>query len=263
LGKKQSIFKEFRQLYFDKRYLYDHWKTKIMFISIFNIYYLALFNYSTIKGEVFTIGILFGCAEFLGILVGEPAIHHFPDQKAMIVSTFIVMVCSVILKVPGMDQMTIYVVFLLQIFFLGLAFSLAFVILTSRTNPKLLAVAFELNFSFGCGSTMLLPILAKSPEPTPTILFLVFGCITIFMLFKIGPRKQEVKESILDKIEHTILAMIDESQEDRSSFSGFKASNMSSVILDNKYIKNKLHSKWKKKESSANKRNEHQDSDSD
>ena len=137
LGKSQSIFKEFRQLYFDKRYSYNHWNTKIMFISVFNIYFLALFNYSSVKGDIFTIGILFGCAEFLGILFGEPVIHYLPDQKAMIGSTFLVMVCSVILKLPGLDQMTIYVVFLAQIFFIGLVFSLAFVILGTRTNPKL------------------------------------------------------------------------------------------------------------------------------
>lgn len=207
-----------------------------MFICIFNVYYLALFNYSTIQGDLFTIGILFGCAEFMGILFGEPAMHYFPDWLAMIFSVFVVMVCSTILKMPEMEQMTIYVVFLLQIFFIGLAFNAAFIILESRTNPKLLAVALELNFSCGTGSTMVLPILAKSPEPTPTILFLTFGLLTIIMLIKIGPKKHEkAQETIMDKIEHTVLNLIDESQQNGSSFAGFKA-NMSSVIVDNKYI---------------------------
>ena len=96
----------------------------------------------------------------------------------------------------------------------------------------------------------MLPVLAKLPEPIPTMLFLVFGTICIIMLIKIGPLKVEVQESILDKIEQTVLAMIDESHQEGSSFSGFKGHDMSSVIVDNKYIKNKLHSKWKKQESS-------------
>ena len=207
-----------------------------MFVSIFNVYYLALFNYATIKGDMLTVGILFGTAEFMGILFGEPAMHQFPDWLAMMFSVAVVMVCSVVLKMDGIEQSTIYAFFLCQIFFLGISFNAAFVIMDSRTNPKLLAVAFELIFSIGCGSTMVLPVLAKAPEPLPTILFLVFGTICIVSLCKIGPRKQEKKkDTIIDKIEHTILSMIDESHAEGNSFGGFKA-NMSSVILDNKYI---------------------------
>lgn len=99
-NKKGSILKEFRQLYFDNRYRYDHWKTKIMFVCVFNLYYLALLNFATVKGDMFTVGILFGLAEFMGILFGEPAMHHFPDWLAMIFSTVVVMVCSVVLKMP-------------------------------------------------------------------------------------------------------------------------------------------------------------------
>jgi len=95
---------------------------------------------------------------------------------------------------------------------------------------------------------MVLPVLAKAPEPLPTILFLVFGTVCIISLCKIGPRKQEKKkDTIIDKIEHTILSMIDESQAEGNSFGGFKA-NLSSVILDNKYIQKKVHSKWRRDE---------------
>ena len=101
----------------------------------------------------------------------------------------------------------------------------------SRTNPKLIAVAFEINLTFATGSTMVLPVLAKSPEPTPTILFLIFGFLAIATLLKIGPKKEE-QESILDKIEHTVIGMIDESRQEGSLWKA----NMSSVILDSQYI---------------------------
>lgn len=102
-SKNSSIFKEFYQLYFDKRYCYDYWVIKIMFVSIFNVYYLALFNYSQIKGDMFTVGILFGCAEFMGILIGEPVMHQFPDWLAMIFSVVVVIICSVGLKMEGIE----------------------------------------------------------------------------------------------------------------------------------------------------------------
>jgi hypothetical protein len=63
-----------------------------------NIYYLALFNYASIKGDLFTIGILFGFAEFVGNLLGEPAMTYFPDWLGLILSTIVVMICSVLLK---------------------------------------------------------------------------------------------------------------------------------------------------------------------
>ena len=87
-------------LYFDQRYKYEYWKLKIMMLCMLNIYYLALFNYSQIKGDIFTVGIVFGLAEFLGILIGEPAANHFPDWIAMTFSTAGMMICCLILKIP-------------------------------------------------------------------------------------------------------------------------------------------------------------------
>ena len=182
-----------------------------MFASMFNIYFLALFNYATLHGDILMIGILFGAAELLGTLFGEPVIRKFPDWIAMIVCLIFVMGTCLILKMPDVDQTTIYVVFLLQIFFIGMAFNLAFMIMETRTNPKLLAVAWELNMSIGSGSSMVLPIFAKAPEPTPTLMFFIFGSICILMLLKIGPKKQISKETVADKIERTVLSMVDES----------------------------------------------------
>jgi hypothetical protein len=48
-----------------------------MFVSMWNLYYLGLFNYSCIQGDTFSVGILYGVAEILGILIGEPAMHLF------------------------------------------------------------------------------------------------------------------------------------------------------------------------------------------
>jgi len=57
-----------------------------------------------------------------------------------------------------------------------------------------------------------LPILAKYPEPLPTILFVLFGCLAIVMLFKIGPKREP--ESMQDRIEQTVISMVG----DRSSY---------------------------------------------
>ena len=100
---KASIFKEFRQLYLDKRYSYDHWKVKILFTCMYNIYFLAIFNYKSIEGDIFTLAMLFGAAEFMGLIFGEPLLKIFPDWLAMMFSLSIVMVCSVVLKMKDVE----------------------------------------------------------------------------------------------------------------------------------------------------------------
>jgi len=189
----REITKELRQLYFDKRYRGMHLTFKVMFMAMMNLYFLAMFNYSSLKGDVFTIGILFGLSEVLGVLVGEPLIAHFPDHIAMTCCLVMVMICSFLLKLPDLDNIQIYVYFLGQVFFIGMAFNLLFVMMETRTNPKHLNVAFEMLMCFSQGSTMLSPLLAKAPEPVPTITFISCCIVAILMIIKVGPLKSKPK----------------------------------------------------------------------
>lgn len=74
-----------------------------MYICILNIYYLALYNYTSINGNNFTIGIIFGLSDMLGTLLGEAIMSYIPDWIGMLFSIVIVMIASVLLKMPGMD----------------------------------------------------------------------------------------------------------------------------------------------------------------
>jgi hypothetical protein len=109
---------------------------------------------------------------------------------------------------------------------------MAFIIMENRTNPKHQAVAFELNMSFGNGSTMMIPILAKMPEPLPTMLYCSMSCMIIIMLVLIGPRKNEEIN-----IKATILSMVEERG---MSFTGFKNNSKISVTKSEK-----LEEKWR------------------
>jgi hypothetical protein len=74
-----------------------------MYICILNIYYLALYNYTSIDGNNFTIGIIFGVSDMCGTLLGEVVMTLVPDWIGMLLSIIIVMVASVLLKIPGMN----------------------------------------------------------------------------------------------------------------------------------------------------------------
>jgi hypothetical protein len=153
------------------------------------MYYLGLFNSSELQGNIFTIGILFGISEVLGILIGEPIVHHFPPHLASYFSLTMVLVTSNMVKLD-LDQKVIYGLFLVQIFFIGLTFNLYFVMATTRISPRLLSTSFELNTCFGQLLTFFSPLIAKLPEPFPTLFYWLF-CLTAFlMVVKIGPPKK-------------------------------------------------------------------------
>ena len=109
---RTSIFKEAKQLFFDTRYSSNFFKCQIMYIAMMNIYYLALFNFSSIQGDLFVTGILFGLSEFLGILLSEPLMRKFPDWLALIGSVIMIIISSVLVKTPGVGQSIVYCLFL-------------------------------------------------------------------------------------------------------------------------------------------------------
>jgi hypothetical protein len=122
----RKILKEFRELYFNRENSITHFKLKLLFISVFNIYFLAIFNSSQVQGNIFTIGILFGLSEALGIMFGERLINLLPDWLGYILSTSVIMACSIIVKIPGIDQGLLYAFFLTQVLFVGISFNIAY-----------------------------------------------------------------------------------------------------------------------------------------
>lgn len=79
-----------------------------------------MYNIESIEGNIFTVGILFGLSEVIGIILGEPLMEFFPDWVGLIASSAVVMILSNLVKVKGIDQSIIYVVFLLLIIFVGI-----------------------------------------------------------------------------------------------------------------------------------------------
>ena len=61
-----------------------HYKLMVMFIASLNIYILAMFNMSMIKGSIFTIGIIFGTCEIFGMFFGDWIVQYIPDHLAVI-----------------------------------------------------------------------------------------------------------------------------------------------------------------------------------
>jgi hypothetical protein len=115
-----------------------------------------------------------------------------PDWIGCILSITCILVASILLKIPGIDQTSIYITFLVQIFFCGAANNVIYLIQESRTvNPKLLAISLEVNLCFANLVSFISPMVGKMSEPYPTMMFILccFGAITIILY--IGPERNE------------------------------------------------------------------------
>lgn len=98
-----DIFKEIKTLYSDRRSSRTHWQLKILFMLMFNVFFLAMYNASEVRGDVLTIGILFGCSEALGIMFGELILSMVELSNGFIIANFFIILTSVCVKLPGLS----------------------------------------------------------------------------------------------------------------------------------------------------------------
>jgi hypothetical protein len=95
---------------------------------MFNVFFLAMYNASEVRGDVLTIGILFGCSEALGMVFGELILSMVELSNGFIIANFFIIVTSISVKWPGLSQKVIYGIFLAQIFFIGIAFNITYIL---------------------------------------------------------------------------------------------------------------------------------------
>ena len=123
----KGILKQLKQLFCDVRNAKTEYMLLMLFCVCLNIYFLALFNSSQLKGEPLKILSLFGLAEVLGILIGERLVHYVSDTLGLVSSLTIVMVLNIVMK-TDIDMSTLYVVFLIDIFFVGAIFNILLIV---------------------------------------------------------------------------------------------------------------------------------------
>jgi hypothetical protein len=116
-------------------------------------------------------------------MFGERVIQLLPDWIGYMASTTVIIICSILVKIPSIDQNILYVIFLIQIIFVGISFNIAYMMQESKThNPALKAISLELNMSFGNCFSFIVPLVAKAPEPVPTLMFVFLGLFSMLLI---------------------------------------------------------------------------------
>ena len=104
----KEIIKTLKELYFNPKHNLTHIVMCVMNVCFTNIYFLALYNSKNLKGDEFTIGILFGLSECFGVLIGEKVISRVPETIGFRYSLLIAMVCFLSIKVLDLTQAMTY-----------------------------------------------------------------------------------------------------------------------------------------------------------
>ena len=65
--------------------------------SMCTMYYLALYNSAELRGNVLTLGLMFGISECLGVILGERFLKFFPDYICSYISLIIILSTSILL----------------------------------------------------------------------------------------------------------------------------------------------------------------------
>ena len=187
--KNKSIFKEVKEIYGTRKYCMNHCLLSILWGSLQIIYFLALYNSAELKGNVLTLGIMFGLSECLGIIGGERCLQLFPDHICFYFSMAIAMVASVLIKLPGISDYETYFLLILQVFFVGLIYGVMILVQESRTPLRLQAVSLELNLCISYITSAFTPQIAKMNEPYPLFTFILCGSVCLIVMCYLGPSK--------------------------------------------------------------------------
>jgi hypothetical protein len=109
----KEMIKTVKKLYCNPKYSQTHIILSIMCICFTNVYFLTLYNSKNLKGDEFTIGILFGLAEFIGVLFGEKLMRLVPEIVGYKYSLMIAIILDLSIKVFDLTQSVTYVLFLI------------------------------------------------------------------------------------------------------------------------------------------------------
>ena len=204
----------------------------LLFFCQNNTYFLALFNSSQLKADPIKIIAFFGLAEVLGILFTERLIRYVADSIGLVASFSFVLLINLVMR-ASISSTTLFIIFLVDVFCLGAIYNLVIIIQGSRCNPRLQSIALEFNLCVAQFTTLVCPILAKQPEPTPLIYNTALCILGIIVILNIPPKKTH-NVDIKKQIEATFSNL---SQSFGNGDSNSLA-NLSSILIVDKKMRN-------------------------
>jgi len=90
-----------------------HLKLLMVFLSVENIYFLAVFNMHKMKGDALNLLAIFGTCEIMGVLFSNRIIQYFPDHIAAAAIMTLLMISTGARKLIELDQKVVYIFYMI------------------------------------------------------------------------------------------------------------------------------------------------------
>jgi len=184
-SRDKSLTKAFEEvkLLFTEKDLYSlHSKLLIMFICIHNLYLISIFNSQKIHGNSFTISNIVGFCEILGMVISDRVLKYIPDHISMYISMVGILVTSNLLLLFDLDQAVTYLLIFLQVISVGMSFNSIFLLIETRTDPKVFQVSFEICYSLSAAFSLLTPMIPMLSAPLTLGLYYFLCLCSIFVM---------------------------------------------------------------------------------
>jgi len=182
-----------RMLYWDKSHFRTSLALTLMNPAVSVIYFLGIYNSIELKGNIFTIEIIFGSALLSGVAFSEYVLHYVNATTCMIVANLFIMAIALIIK-TGLNYHLFYFLFIIQSVFIGSIVNFIMVIGCTRIDPRYLSMSCELGLSIGQLISSICPIFAVQKEPIPTLVFLFSGALLFISLLIMGQQNGDQKK---------------------------------------------------------------------
>jgi predicted MFS family arabinose efflux permease len=185
-----------KELLCKKEYAKTTYLMLIYGIAVNLTYFCVMFNLTEIKGNPIQVLTLFSFAEVIGVVFSERLTQLMKDSRQAALNFILIVILNFLVKYIDLNETLRMVFFFIEILLIGSTFNLWFIIMQNRVKPEFQSVSFELNFSISSVSNTIGPLIAKLPEPTPTIYLSSCGLAGIISLILMPSQNQTTSKEV-------------------------------------------------------------------
>lgn len=140
----------FKKLFCSPKHCVVFYKSMILFVVTFNLFYMSVFMIAKSEGNPFINFVIFGFGLSVGMIASGVLLQTMQDAAIYLSSLCLILLVSLTrVQSESPSVVMISCLMFLQAFGCGILMNCQMIIVTSRTELSLLATALALNFCIG------------------------------------------------------------------------------------------------------------------
>ena len=159
----------------------------VLYLGYFFNYFIVAFYLSSIPGNKFINGIIFGAGIFTFIFLSGKILKALGDLKAFYLALAFCAISQTTIVLFPQPGIHIYFAVLANVGMLGAWLNISLCIIECRVHPQLYGQTALICMCAGSVASTMAPNIAHLPEPYPMIISLGTTCVAFFATFLLPP----------------------------------------------------------------------------